>query len=224
MKALFLRLLEFDAHHRVAVGFAAAVIAFVTAIQWVRPVIALIIAWDAFALSTLVLAWSAILYSDAKTRVQEATLQDSSRTALVICVILAALAGLLSAGLLLGAAKTLSGTFAALHVGLAAWTVISSWLLVHTVLTLHYAHRCYQLAEQSKTTPPDLGVMFPDEPAPDFLDFAYFSFIIGMTCQVSDVQITARSIRRIALMHGLLSFAFNTVIVALSLNLASTLL
>lgn len=76
------------------------------------------------------------------------------------------------------------------------------------------------IAEESRQKPPNVRVVFPSEPQPDFLDFAYFSFVIGMTCQVSDVQITSRRIRRIALLHGLLSFGFNTVILALSLNLA----
>lgn len=70
--------------------------------------------------------------------------------------------------------------------------------------------------------PPELGLRFPREPEPDFLDFAYFSFIIGMTGQTADVEITSRRVRRIALLHGLLSFGFNAVIVALSLNLASS--
>ena len=92
------------------------------------------------------------------------------------------------------------------------------------MLALHYTHVCYHIAEESRQEPPNVGVVFPNEPQPDFLDFAYFSFVIGMTCQVSDVQITSRRIRRIALLHGLLSFGFNTVILALSLNLAFALL
>ena len=68
------------------------------------------------------------------------------------------------------------------------------------------------------------GLEFPNEKEPDFLDFAYFSFVIGMTCQVSDVQVSSQSMRRLALVHGLLSFVFNTVILALSINLASGLL
>jgi len=68
------------------------------------------------------------------------------------------------------------------------------------------------------------GLEFPNQKAPDFLDFAYFSFVIGMTCQVSDVQVSSQGIRRLALVHGLLSFLFNTVILALSINLASSLL
>ena len=95
---------------------------------------------------------------------------------------------------------------------------------MHTVLALHYTHVCYHIAEESREKPHNVGVVFPNEPQPDFLDFAYFSFVIGMTCQVSDVQITSRRVRRIALLHGLLSFGFNTVILALSLNLASALL
>jgi uncharacterized membrane protein len=69
-----------------------------------------------------------------------------------------------------------------------------------------------------------VGLEFPGEDPPDFFDFAYFSFVVGMTFQVSDVQVTSRQMRRLVLMHGLLSFAFNTVVVALSINLAATLL
>ena len=93
---------------------------------------------------------------------------------------------------------------------------------MHAVLTLHYTHVCYQIAGKSLESPPELGLRFPREPEPDFLDFAYFSFIIGMTGQTADVEITSRRVRRIALLHGLLSFGFNAVIVALSLNLASS--
>jgi uncharacterized membrane protein len=128
------------------------------------------------------------------------------------------------AGLLLGSDKGLAGGEASRKIALAALTVVSSWLLVHTVLALHYTHVCYHIVEESRQKPPNVGVVFPSEPQPDFLDFAYFSFVIGMTCQVSDVQITSRRIRRIALLHGLLSFGFNTVILALSLNLALALL
>ena len=150
--------------------------------------------------------------------------QDSSRAVIYGCVVFAAVAGLFGAGLLLGSAKGLAGGEASRYIALAALTIVSSWLLVHTVLALHYTHVCYHIAEESREKPPNVGVVFPNEPQPDFLDFAYFSFVIGMTCQVSDVQITSRRIRRIALLHGLLSFGFNTVILVLSLNLASALL
>lgn len=184
----------------------------------------LIVSWDAFALCSLALAWAGIVYTDAKTRVEEAKLQDSSRTVICCSLVLAAVVALFGAAILLGAAKTLAGRDAAGHVALAVLTVVASWLLIHTVMSLHYAHICYQIAGRPGAKSPGVGLDFPEETQPDFLDFAYFSFVIGMTCQTSDVQITSRRVRRIALLHGLLSFGFNAVIVALSLNLASSLL
>lgn len=224
MEALLRRLLAFEAHHRAGVALVVAGITFGFASRRLGWRVGLIAAWDAFALCSLVLAWGAMILTDARTRVREARLQDSSRIAIAVCIVFAAMAGLMSAGLLLGSVRELAGREAVLHVALASLTVVASWLLVHTIMALHYAHVCYQLADDSAETPPSLGVLFPNEPQPDFLDFAYFSMVIGMCCQVSDVQITARRVRRIALWHGLLSFVFNTVIVALSINLASALL
>ena len=189
--------------------------------RWLQLPVSLITSWDVFALCSLVHAWAGMIFTDARTRVREARLQDSSRAVIYGCVVFAAVAGLFGAGLLLGSAK---GWEASRYIALAALTVVSSWLLVHTVLALHYTHVCYHIAEESREKPPNVGVVFPNEPQPDFLDFAYFSFVIGMTCQVSDVRITSRRIRRIPLLHGLLSFGFNTVILVLSLNLASALL
>jgi uncharacterized membrane protein len=224
MKHPLRRVVEFDAHHRVGVALMVAALTFGISSRWLQLPVSLIASWDAFALCSLVLAWAGMIFTDARTRVREARLQDSSRAAICGCVVFAAVAGLFGAGLLLGSAKGLAGGEATPYIALAALTVVSSWLLVHTVLALHYAHVCYHIAEESREKPPNVGVVFPNEPQPDFLDFAYFSFVIGMTCQVSDVQITSRRIRRIALLHGLLSFGFNTVILVLSLNLASALL
>ncbi len=217
------RIVKFEAHNRVAVSLSVAMLTFGLTFHRLDLSVAAIVSWDAFALCSLLLAWTGIIFSDAKTRVEESRLQDSSRIAISICVVLAAVAGLLSAGLLLRGAKNLSEYEITWHVGLAVLTVISSWLLVHTVLTLHYAHLFYQIAGASTESSPEIGLRFPEEKQPDFLDFAYFSFIIGMTGQTADVEITSRRIRRIALFHGILSFGFNAVIVALSLNLASSL-
>ena len=117
-----------------------------------------------------------MILTDARTRVREARLQDSSRAAICGCVVFAAVAGLFGAGLLLGSAKGLAGGEASRYIALAALTVVSSWLLVHTVLALHYAHVCYHIAEESREKPPNVGVVFPNEPQPDFLDFALLLF------------------------------------------------
>lgn len=224
MKNLLRHLVEFEAHHRILVALAVALLTFAISYQGLEMPVSLIVAWDTFALCSLLLAWAGMFFTDARTRVREAHLQDSSRTSIGCCVVVAAVASLIGAGLLLSSAKGISGIEAARHIALAMLTVVSSWLLVHTVLALHYAHLSYHLAEKSRAKPRCLGVVFPDETEPDFLDFAYFSFVIGMTCQVSDVQVTSRRIRRVVLLHGVLSFGFNTVIVAMTLNLATSLL
>ena len=95
--------------------------------------------------------------------------------------------------------------------------VICSWFLLHTIFAYRYALLYYG----DHPLDPDLhtvGLQIPNELWPDYLDFAYFSFVIGMTFQVSDIEISSRTIRRVALMHGILSFLFNTVIVALTIN------
>lgn len=109
-----------------------------------------------------------------------------------------------------------------LRLGLVAGTLFLSWLMVHTTFTFRYAHEYYD-AERS---PPefDRGLDFPGDSPPDYMDFLYFSLVLGMTFQVSDVQITAGAMRRLALLHGLLSFLFNTVILALTVNVAAGLL
>jgi uncharacterized membrane protein len=217
------RFAETEAHHRLAIALVAAIITFAFTFRFARLPVSLILSWDAFALCSLVLAWLGMFFTDAKTRVREAHLQDSRYTIICGCVVLASVAGLAGAGMLLGSAKALAGVEATKHVVLAAVTVFSSWLLVHTMLALHYTHVFYCSCKEAGHGH-GMGVSFPDEKEPDFLDFAYFSFVIGMTCQVSDVQVTSRHIRRIVLLHGMLSFAFNTIILALTINLASTLL
>jgi len=103
-------------------------------------------------------------------------------------------------------------------------TVIFSWMLVHTVYGFRYAHAFYGDSDEPGVNRYAGGLVFPGDRPPDYFDFAYFSFVIGMCCQVSDVQITSRRMRRIALFHSVLSFGFNTMILALLINTVSGLL
>jgi uncharacterized membrane protein len=99
---------------------------------------------------------------------------------------------------------------------LAGITILLSWLLAHTVFALHYAHEYFR--DLAENRPP--GLNFPSEhDDPDYWDFLYFSFVVGMTAQVSDVQVLTQPWRRLVLAHGILSFLFNTVVLALSINL-----
>jgi len=100
--------------------------------------------------------------------------------------------------------------------------ILLSWGMVHTTFCFHYAHMYYDDA-RNNSEKHAAGLDFPSEEHPDYLDFAYFSFVIGMTFQVSDVEITAKKIRRVALLHGLISFLLNTFVVALTINLIAGL-
>jgi len=104
---------------------------------------------------------------------------------------------------------------------LGGLAVAASWTLTHTTFSFRYAHLFYGDADADPGD--DGGLAFPGEPAPDYWDFLYFSFVIGMTCQVSDVQVTSHRIRRLALAHGVLSFLFNTIILALAVNLLASM-
>jgi len=119
------------------------------------------------------------------------------------------------------AAKDLKGPERSLVVGLVALTLFLSWLVTHVLFALRYAHEYYDLTPDGKVVG---GLDFPGETQPDYWDFVYFALVLGMTFQVSDVQITARPLRRLAALHGLLGFLFNAVIIALTVNIAAGLL
>lgn len=126
---------------------------------------------------------------------------------------------------LLHSAKGLSGNALTINTILSIASVACSWWLVHTIFTFRYAHLYYKSSSKINSEDKYIeGLEFPNEKEPDYLDFVYFSFVLGMTFQVSDVQITSKRIRRLALIHGILSFAFNTVILALSINVISNLI
>jgi uncharacterized membrane protein len=218
-------ILNFDAHRRVAVALAIGIIVFVVTMGLHRLPLQLILSWNAFAMTAILLAWIRIIFADAKSAVLTARLQDTGRTLIFSLVLIGACASLFAVAFLLGTAKGTSGARLGEHVGLAAFTVVHSWFLIHTVFTMHYAHAYYRNEDPDERGRHGAGLNFPGEEddEPDFIDFAYFAFVIGMTFQVSDVAITSKLIRRLSLVHALLSFLFNTVILALAINLASSL-
>jgi len=177
----------------------------------------LLLGWLAYALTVLVLIWLIIGWADVR---QTAQREDESRPAIFLFTVGGALVSLLAVVILLGSVKELTAVEATRHVLLSGLTVISAWLVTHSVFTLHYAHLYYDPDETEQVG----GLDFPGDEPPDYLDFAYYSFVVGMTFQVSDVAITDKRIRRLTLLHGVLSFAFNSLIIALTINTVSGLL
>jgi len=223
MHSVFQRIKNCDAHHRLIFSAGVAVLVAFTTQGRMRLPVQMVVIWNAFSLCVLALAWVRIITARPLESLRTAKLQDSSRRVIFLFALLAACASLFAVGYLLGTAHGRHGGRLLETVVLAFATVIGSWSLMHTLFALHYAHIYYGEGGNPHGTSHAGGLIFPDERMPDYLDFAYFSFIIGMTCQVSDVQISGRRLRRWALAHGLLAFAFNTAILALSINVVSSL-
>jgi uncharacterized membrane protein len=212
-----------DAHHRMFAGCAIAALTFLGLHGRVTLPTQLVLAWNAFALTIVALAWVVICTKDPYEVRRNAWLQDASATFLFVLVISAATASLLAVGLLMGSAHGLPPTSMAGHIALSVLAVVFSWMLVHTLFTLRYAHFYFREARSVARDAISGGLIFPGKGSPDYLDFAYFSAVIGMTCQVSDVQICSPNMRRLALVHGLISFAFNTAILAMFVNIIAGL-
>jgi uncharacterized membrane protein len=217
-----MQITRLDAHHKFYISFVAALIIFAISYAKISASTQFIITWTGFAFILTSLSWSTIISVHPLEMKKLAKLQDSNRTLIFVFVLSAALVCLFVVVLLLRSTQHLSGIHLTLHIVLSVAAVISSWALVHTLFVFRYAHLYYESAADGKA--PDQyeeGLEFPKEKEPDYIDFAYFSFVIGMTFQVSDVEISSKRIRRLTLIHSLIAFAFNTVIVALSINVIS---
>jgi uncharacterized membrane protein len=139
----------------------------------------------------------------------------------ITIAILAGAFSLFAVGIVLEGARTLAGSERAFALATGVLTVFLSWTTLHVIYAVHYAHIYYDPAERDDGVRVRGGLEFPGTKEPDYWDFVYFSFVIGMTCQVSDVQITARHLRHLATAHGIISFFYNTVVVALAVNVVA---
>ena len=213
-----------DARHRLIASLAFAGLAWLALGGRVDSSTQSIATWDVFAFCVLSLAWLTIITTPPVKLRARAREQDVSRTVIFVFVVLAACAGLFAVGFLFYTNKGNPRPHFTFHLLLTLFAVVASWCLVHTVFGLRYAHKFYGDDDDPKTDGHAGGLEFPGERLPDYMDFAYFSFVIGMTFQVSDVQITTREFRQLVLIHGMLSFAFNTVILALTINTVSSML
>ncbi len=179
-----------------------------------------LLGWCAGALSYLVPAWWLAEAWDAeRTRARARSLDQPSGLILAIMVVAIGVgAGVIA--MLLQDVPQLTGRQRVGHIALGLTALALAWLVMHTIYAYHYAHRFYQGEPDPDND--DLGLKFPGRRDPDYFDFLYFSFVIGMTSQVSDVQVTSRAMRRITLVHGVLSFAFNMLVLALSINVVAS--
>ena len=175
--------------------------------------------WDIGVALYLALTYAMMWRADVERIRRRAAEQDEGAGFILVLSIIATFASLVAVVFAFG------GTKQATHGGitqvlLTIATIMLSWAFVHTIFSFHYAHEYYGERRDGKIG----GLAFPADDKPDYRDFLYFSLVIGMTSQVSDVAIASKAIRRVAAIHGVLSFFFNLVVLALTINLISTLL
>ena len=181
-----------------------------------------LLGWCVGIVVYLLLAWWLCVGFDAKRTRLRAQAQDERGVVLLLVLLLATGACVAAITVLMQQSSDLLGVEKALHVGLAVFALAVSWLFIQTIFTFHYAHLYYQ--EEKRNEPDGAGLEFPGGQDPDYFDFLYYAFVVGMTSQVSDVQVTSREMRRLTMVHGVLSFGFNMLILALSINVVAGLL
>lgn len=210
------------AMQRLAVVIAVGVVAYVSQPQSVSWHTRAVASWDLSVLIYLGLAWWLIASSDAATTRSHALGQDQSGYVIFLFVVVAACASVVAIGFVVSTIRELAFWPRTWHLALTIAALISSWLLIQTVFAFHYARRYYAIRHRERSATPEL--LFPGGKEPDYLDFAYYSFVIGMTSQVSDVAVTSRSMRRLSLIHSVLAFVFNIAVLALSINIIASVI
>jgi uncharacterized membrane protein len=205
-----------DQHRRLLIAAvlglaAAAVTAFF--VPWQLSVLA---GWDVAAAFVAGSVWIFIATLDAASTRQVATREDDSRKAVDLITVVASIVSLIGVILGLAHARTHTGAVSWVLTGVAVFTVFLSWFTVHTLFALRYAHLYYSA--------PVGGIDFGTDELPDYLDFVYVAFVLGMTFQVSDTDIVNRTIRRAVTRHAFLAYLFGTVIVGVAINVVGDLI
>lgn len=208
--------------HKLLICIAiAAITYFIVNINHLDRLTHIMIGWDTFSFCMTIMSWITFSITTSQQIREQAKAQDSSRVLIFVTILISTLASFLAVLLLIISKKEFKNT-ETLHLIIAIAGMVFSWFLIHTIFTFRYAHIFYGDHEEKPNTHAG-GLEFPDDKRPDYLDFAYFSFVLGMTFQVSDVEVTSKRLRRFALFHGILSFIFNTVMIALTINIVAGL-
>ena len=184
----------------------------------------LLASWDLGVICFLTLIGSIVLNCNSKQTLIHARAREPNSLLVLALVVIAACVSIFGIGFMLGDIKTTPQPMRSIQIWLSLSAIICSWLLTHTMFALHYARIYYNEVNEENLAEYAGGLEFPTDELPDYWDFLYFAFTISMTSQTSDVSITSRQIRRIVLMHELVSFFFYSVIVATTVNTVANLI
>ena len=201
---------------RVTCSMLAGVAAGAVVSLFTLTVASVLAGWDVAVVIYLVWVWAAVWRLDPFQTAQRAKAEDPSNAVAELVVVAAGTAALAAVGFALAKAGQAADGRKALLITLGLLSVVLSWTVVHTVFTLRYARAYY--------SDPAGGIEFNEDEPPNYLDFAYFAFTVGMTFQVSDTNITSKEVRRVTLRHALLSYLFGAVLLGIVINVVATLL
>ena len=197
----------------ISTAFGIAVMIALLLLPW-RPATRILVGWDSGVALYLALICR-LMARESIARIRErAAVEDEGAIALLVLTTAAAIASLAAVVAELGQLPS------AYQVALGIGTILLSWTFMHTIFALHYAHEFYGEGDDHRIG----GLVFPGDEGPDYWDFVYYSLVVAMTAQVSDVQITSKVIRRLTAAHGVISFFFNVTVLALTVNIVSTLM
>jgi uncharacterized membrane protein len=203
------------ARRRLVLGIGAGAVTFaIAAFVGASWSVSVLIGWDTVTLIFLGWVWTTILYKDAKATERLALAEDDSRAAADAVILGASVVSLVAIFLTLSQAAKSSGSHAISLAALSVISILLGWAAIQTTFTLMYARLFY--------TPPSGGIEFEDGD-PDYRDFAYTAFTIGMTYQVSDTDISQKRVRHVVVRHAILSFVFGTTIIAVAINAVANL-
>ncbi|SEM19940.1 Uncharacterized membrane protein [bacterium A37T11] len=198
---------------RTFISLAAGLVVFLALPQTMSLLVKIMLGWGSLAMIYLILCYLVISSLDASSIKRKAAAEDGNRVFVLILILISAFASFLGVfSLIVSDEASKSKSFI---VVLSISVTVLSWLLIHTAFIFHYAYLYYRSGKNGS------GLKFPDDGELDYLDFAYYSFCMGCTFQVSDVSVTSKEIRLVTMLHGLLAFVLNTFVLALAINIAA---
>lgn len=215
--SFFLR--QIKAHARLLIAAAVGLAVWLAAPSGIASMTRFLIGWNAAIWLFVLLALRMMYGATPQDIKRRAGIEEEGRGMMLGLIVAASAATFIAIGSELSQAQTATGTARALHLGLALATIFGSWLFMNFAFATHYAHEFHTVQKDAKGAPKPLN--FPGESEPDYWDFLYFAMVIGTTFQTSDVDINSRVLRRNVLLHGLVSFFYNTAVIALTVNIAS---
>jgi uncharacterized membrane protein len=189
-----------------------------------------LVAWNVAIVAYLVLVGFMMARSTHESMRRRARGLDEGRYTVLVLAMVAALSSLAAIVFELFNLRSAAGGVVAVHVGLSVATIVTSWSFVHVIFTEHYAHAFYASEvsvsddKEGVESPKRAGLHFPGQVRPDYLDFLYFSFTIGVANQTADTEVVSRDMRALVLIHSIISYFFNTIILALTINIAASML